>query len=65
MSADDRFLRRLWPRIRKSAEWLSAADCDADGLIEGRQSTTLDTGSWYGALSWTSSLYLAALRATD
>ena len=46
-------------------EWLITADGTGEGVIEGLQSTTLDTGSWYGALSWTSSLYLAALRACE
>ena len=63
MSADDAFLKRIWPKIRKALEWLIAQDGNRDGIIDGWQSTTLDCGSWWGAMSWTSLLYLAALRA--
>ncbi len=62
MSADDAFLRRLWPRVRKSVEYLIRQDANADGILEGEQYNTLDA-SWYGQIPWLSSLYLAALRA--
>jgi uncharacterized protein (DUF608 family) len=65
MSADDAFLRRNWTKIRKALEWLIGQDGNRDGIIEGWQSTTLDCGSWWGAMSWTSLLYLAALRAGE
>lgn len=63
MSADSEFLKRNWAKTRKALDWLIREDGNNDGIIEGHQSTTLDTGSWWGAMSWTSSLYLAALRA--
>ncbi len=62
MSADDSFLRRLWPRIRKSVEHLIGRDAGQDGILDGEQYNTLDA-SWYGEIPWLSSLYLAALRA--
>jgi uncharacterized protein (DUF608 family) len=62
MSADGAFLRALWPRIRKSIEFLIAEDANEDGMLEGEQYNTLDA-SWYGQIAWLSSLYLAALRA--
>lgn len=62
MSPDDAFLRRLWPRIRKSVEHLLARDLDQDGVLDGEQYNTLDA-SWYGEIAWLSSLYCAALRA--
>lgn len=62
MSADDAFLRRLWPRIRKSVEHLIARDGDENGVLEGEQYNTLDA-AWYGEIAWLSSLYVAALRA--
>jgi uncharacterized protein (DUF608 family) len=62
MSADDGFLRRLWPRIRKSVEHLIARDRDEDGILDGEQYNTLDA-SWYGEIAWLSSLYCAAVRA--
>ena len=65
MSTDSAFLKRNWPRIKEILQWLIHEDGNADGIIDGKQSTTLDTGLWWGAMSWTSSLYLAALRAGE
>jgi uncharacterized protein (DUF608 family) len=64
MSADDAFLQRNWPHIRKATEWLIAKDGDGDGLIEGNQHNTLDT-DWFGPVAWLSGLYLAALLAAQ
>lgn len=65
MSADSAFLKRNWPHTKKALQWLIQQDGDNDGIIDGKQSTTLDAGLWWGAMSWTSSLYLAALRAGE
>ncbi len=65
MSPDDAFLKRNWPNIKKTLQWIMREDGNDDGIIDGKQSTTLDTGLWWGAMSWTSSLYLAALRAGE
>lgn len=62
MSTDDRFLRQLWPKVRKAIEYMIRIDGNADGVLEGSQPNTLDA-AWYGKISFTSSLYLAALRA--
>ena len=62
MSPDDAFLRRIWPRVRQSMEFLIGEDGDANGILEGAQYNTLDA-AWYGKISWISSLYVAALRA--
>jgi uncharacterized protein (DUF608 family) len=62
MSADDGFLRRNWPKIKKSIEYLMRQDANRDGLLEGEQYNTLDA-SWYGEIAWISSLYLACVRA--
>jgi uncharacterized protein (DUF608 family) len=64
MSADDAFLKRLWPKVKKSIEYMIAQGGNDDGLIENYQHNTLDTGFW-GPSSWLSSLYLAALRAGE
>jgi uncharacterized protein (DUF608 family) len=62
MSPDDAFLRRIWPRVKQSVEYLIKQDGDGNGVLEGNQMNTLDS-AWYGPISWISSLYLAALRA--
>ena len=62
MSADDQFLRRVWPKIKLAMEWLIKKDGNGDGLIESNQHNTLDT-DWFGKVAWLSGLYLAALVA--
>jgi non-lysosomal glucosylceramidase len=64
MSPDDAFLRRLWPKVKRSIEFMIKRDADEDGLLNGAQPNTLDA-AWYGKISFTSSLYLAALKAGD
>jgi len=64
MSADDAFLRRLWPRVKRSLEFLISKDAGADGIIDGPQHNTLDA-DWWGEVAWLSGLYLAALRAGE
>lgn len=64
MSADDRFLRRVWPRARRALEFLISKDAGPDGIIDGPQHNTLDA-DWWGQIAWLSSLYLAALRAGE
>ena len=62
MSPDDAFLRRIWPRVKGSIEYLIRQDGDNNGVLEGKQYNTLDA-AWFGPISWISSLYLAALCA--
>ncbi len=62
MSADDKFLRQLWPKIKLAAEWLIKKDDNDDGLIESNQHNTLDT-DWFGKVAWLSGLYVASLAA--
>jgi non-lysosomal glucosylceramidase len=64
MSADDQFLTRLWPNIKKSIEFLMAEDKEKDGLLRGAQPHTLDA-AWYGPMGWMSGMYLAALAAGE
>ena len=68
MSADNAFLKRNWPRIKKSIQYLILHDKEkdgtADGILEGFQYHTLDR-PWYGKISWISSLYNGALRAGE
>lgn len=64
MSADDAFLRRNWPHVKRALDWLIAKDANGDGLIESNQHNTLDT-DWFGPVAWLSGMYVAALRAAE
>lgn len=64
MSRDDQWLRKLWPRVKKSIEYLIAQDPNQDGILEGPQFNTLDA-TWYGQIAWISGLYVSALRAGE
>ncbi len=63
-SADDGFLRRVWPAVKKAMEFMIQQDGDADGLIEGKQHNTYDI-DFYGPNTMVGSLYLGALRAAE
>ena len=62
LSGDGRFLRSVWPRVRKAMEFsIRHWDADADGLPEGRQSNTYDI-EFYGPNPMVSFIYCAALK---
>ncbi|MEW6071394.1 MAG: GH116 family glycosyl hydrolase [Planctomycetota bacterium] len=61
---DDAYLKRIWPRVRRSIEFLIAQDGGEDGVLEGGQYNTLDQ-TWYGPMAWISSIFVAALRAGE
>lgn len=61
MRKDNEWLRSIWPRVKQSVRRLIAEDPNRDGLMVGGQYNTLDA-TWFGKISWISSLYLAALR---
>jgi hypothetical protein len=63
MSADDRFLRELWPKIKSAMQCLVRMD-DGEGILAGAQHNTLDQ-PWFGKVAWLSSLYVAAARACE
>ncbi len=64
MSADDAFLKRNWPSIKKALEFSIGHDANDDGLIEDEQHNTYDI-NYHGANTFVGSLYLAALRAGE
>ena len=61
---DDSFLRRTWPRIKKTLEFSIGQDGNEDGLIEASQHNTFDI-NFEGPNTFVGSLYLAALRAGE
>lgn len=63
-SADDAYLRDIYPRLRLAMRHIIDQDGNREGLLRGRQSHTLDA-TWVGPMGWLSSLYLAALRACE
>jgi len=63
-SGDDTFLRSIWPQVKGAMGHLISQDPDKDGILDGAQYNTLDT-AWYGKIAWISSLYVAALRASE
>lgn len=63
-SADDSFLKKNWPRIKKALEFSITHDENADGIIEDLQHNTYDI-NYHGANTFVGSLYLAALRAGE
>jgi non-lysosomal glucosylceramidase len=64
MSADNDFLKRNWPSIKKALEFSIDRDGNDDGLIEASQHNTYDI-NFEGANTFVGSLYLAALRAGE
>ncbi|MET2985598.1 GH116 family glycosyl-hydrolase [Aureibaculum conchae] len=62
LSNNDAFLRTNYAKIKKSVQFIIDEDKDKDGLLEGKQTNTLDA-AWYGPMGWISSLYLGALAA--
>ncbi|HZU35716.1 MAG TPA: GH116 family glycosyl hydrolase, partial [Gemmataceae bacterium] len=62
MSADDQFLKRNWPRIKKVMEYEIGRDGNGDGVIEDKQWNTFDL-DFIGPNTFVGALYLAALEA--
>ncbi|MGQ9672531.1 MAG: GH116 family glycosyl hydrolase [Candidatus Aminicenantales bacterium] len=63
ISADDEFLKRLWPQAKKALEYAwKSWDADKDGVMEGEQHNTYDI-EFYGPNSMMGSFYLGALLA--
>ncbi|MEK0315205.1 GH116 family glycosyl-hydrolase [Cohnella sp. 56] len=68
ISGDDEWLRRQWPRVKRSLAYAWSEenadkwDADRDGVLEGTQHHTLDM-ELYGPSSWLNGYYHAALLA--
>ena len=61
MSSSDDFLKKIWPNVKKSLDFMIAKE-DENHLLHGAQENTLDA-AWFGEIAWISSLYAAALKA--
>lgn len=64
MSADDSFLKRIWPKAKKSVQYVLNQDTDKDGILDTAQDNTLDA-AWFGKIAWTSIEALGAWRAGE
>ncbi len=65
MTADDSFVKRLWPKIKLALQYLilqDARDGIPNGIPSGKQHNTLDA-DWFGKVPALASMYLAALKA--
>lgn len=68
LSGDDDFLKKYWPRIKKSLEYAWSPDNPDEwdihktGVMRGRQHHTLDV-ELFGPSSWLEGFYLTALKA--
>ena len=64
-TGDKRFIRRMYPRMKKALEWAQSLDDDADGIpdLGAGRGTTYDTYQWFGACSFVATLHMAACKA--
>jgi uncharacterized protein (DUF608 family) len=68
MSQDSSFLRRVWPKTKKSVQFMIGQDgadengAGPDGVLEGVQANT-DDQAWFGKIPWITGLYVAMLQA--
>lgn len=58
------FLKRNWPSIKMTIEWLMEQDFDNNGILDKTHNNTLDS-TWHGEVPWLNGLYLAACRAGE
>ena len=65
LSPDDKFLKHIWPGLKKATDWMiEKYDGDHDGVPSGQQWNTYDTAVT-GANTFIGSQYLAALAAAE
>lgn len=70
ISGDDEWLKKYWHKIQKSLEFTWSQenpdrwDINKTGVLMGRQHHTLDM-EFFGANSWLTGFYLAALKAAS
>ena len=64
MSADDAFLKRNWPNIKRSIQFMLAQDKNGDGMTDTPMENTLDA-IWEGEIAWIVGLCIAAAKAGE
>lgn len=64
MSADDKFLKRNWPRTKKAVEFLLKQDTNNDGMTDTQLENTLDA-KWPGEIAWIVGLSITAIKAAQ
>ena len=67
LSGDDEFLKKYWPKVKKSLEfcWIPGGwDANKDGVMEGSQHNTMDV-EYFGPNPQMGFWYLGALKATE
>jgi uncharacterized protein (DUF608 family) len=66
MTKDENFLKKTYPFVKKAFYWLAATDKNKDHLPDNEgPDQTFDLWSFYGASSYTSGIFLAALLALE
>ncbi|NQT07256.1 MAG: hypothetical protein HQ575_06930 [Candidatus Omnitrophica bacterium] len=65
VTKNKRFLKKIYPNIKRAMEWQFAQDKNRDFLPDDEgQDQTFDMWNFYGTNSYTSSIFLAALLAS-
>ncbi len=64
MSADDRFLKDHWSKIKMTIMFLMSLDKNGDGMEDTPVENTLDA-MWDGEISWIVGLCIAAVKAGE
>ncbi len=62
MSANDEFLKRNWPQIRKAVQFIINQDKNGDGMEDTPMENTLDA-VWDGEIAWIVGICIAGVRA--
>ncbi len=62
MSADDAFLKRNWPKIKKAVQFIINQDKNGDGMEDTPMENTLDA-VWDGEIAWIVGICISGVRA--
>lgn len=64
MSADDAFLKRNWPNIKRAIEFILKQDKNKDGMEDTPMENTLDA-IWDGEIAWIVGLCISSVKAGE